>query len=450
MVTFAPEERDIQPANTAFWARPIQQPKSDVSAEVIGKGLGTAIAEGSRAIDEFVKQGVIKPMEEKDLGARRDAFADALNSARSYIEAPSSKEDQPKLMPGGENMPNAVANVGNRLEVIQNSMAGGHISETKYMGDIDNYLRRMRTMFPGYRDYIDQEAFRITGVHEANGYIRSQISDLNRMVSEHQTERNKVETRLYDYISKGIVTGDEAKRYNELIANNKLTPAMLDAELAQRLYEEGNIKRKTEAYKLGEQDRTVAGEKALDAFNTKGHAAVDQLMRFTKVNEFGKESPQSFIEGWTPGSIPSEQIAAAASVMRAKRAGIDAALDAAANAPQGDQPSWKNAISRGKGDTAYEESKKSIMQPLDDFIKALDDKEVGLAYLTKHQYEAIENDVRLAQDRDDIRKGRKAARTGDRQTGWRRLLRNQQLRAGRGYPGQEAGIRRTESRTGVF
>lgn len=409
MATFNPNVPDINPANTSFWARPAPEPKVDISKGTLYQGMGKSFDEAVEGVDDWIKHGLIQPIEETDLGNKRNEFADALNSAKAYIEQGTgyTSGDKPTLMPSGENMPTSVANVGDRIQTLHDAMTGGHLSETKYYGDVDNYLRRLRTMFPGYRDFIDQEAFRITGVHPANAEIRSQINDLNRLLSESSESKDKWHTQILAHAK--YFSGDEIAYMNKLHAEHpdKFGLDQLAVEVANRAHEEFQLQIDKAEYEQGQRTATEQGKSALTLFNDEARRQVNQFMRFGTIAALGNVSPQQFIEDYSTGKIPrmpSDQAALAATQIQAKIAAITSNLSSFANEPHGDKPSIMNAL-KGQTDQSYDNALATQLKPLVEFRDLIHKGAADIATLTKAQYDGIEADNRVKLDKHDQETG---------------------------------------------
>src|ERR1700721_744825 len=207
MAEFNPAPPPTQDPNFSFLSRPIQEPRPNVSGETLLAGTGKAVGEAVGAANQFVEKGLIQPQVEKEAGDIRDSFVDALNTARASMASPSSAADHPMSLIGGAgpyNVPTAVGNLSHTAETLQGALDSGKISETYYYGQLNSLAKNLRAQYPGYRDYVDQELARVTGVHPANTYIRSLITDLNRMGEQKTSQIDKDLALGRDGIKEGI------------------------------------------------------------------------------------------------------------------------------------------------------------------------------------------------------------------------------------------------------
>ena len=207
---FNPQVQPTQDPNFAFWARPAQRQQPNISGETLFKGLGSAFDEGVRGADDFVKRGIIQPQVEQEAGEVRDQFVNSLTTAQAKI--PLNTDAKPSLSdaetPDKTNIPGVVSRVGQQAQTLQGALDSGHISETYYYGQLNSLAKSLRAQYPGYRDYIDQELGRVTGVHPANQYIRSMIGDMNRQQTERKTEAEKTEAFIREGIREHVPNMD--------------------------------------------------------------------------------------------------------------------------------------------------------------------------------------------------------------------------------------------------
>jgi hypothetical protein len=203
---FNPPVPNMQDPNFAFWARPIREPLPNKGMGIALAGAGKALEEGTTAADYIMKRGIIEPELDQKANIERDQFINSVNAAKSWMAAPSTKENQPSLLPDSPdkvNVPTSVARVGETAAVLQNAMESGKLSETYYYGRLNALAKDMRARYPGYRDFIDSELGRITGVHPANQYIRSLLADQNRMLEQRNEPLKEARSDLHNLIRQG-------------------------------------------------------------------------------------------------------------------------------------------------------------------------------------------------------------------------------------------------------
>ena len=234
MVSFAEQGQDVNPANTSFWARPIEQPKSDVSKGITYKAIGSALGEGIKFADQYAREGIVAPTTANEAGALRDQFVDALNTARESVEP--QPLGAPKSLSAGEQkqLPQNIQNVGQKVDMLQKAMESGRLSETDYYGRVNALAKQLRSQFPGYRDEVDREIARVTGVHPANQYIRGMIGDMNHLISQHTQSKDRFEAQLEYAAKEQIVSPAEIKMLTEKHNNNEIDENYILGLIASR------------------------------------------------------------------------------------------------------------------------------------------------------------------------------------------------------------------------
>lgn len=191
MVAFNQDPAEINPNEYLKYSKPITQPEADKSTGILLSGVGNAIEEGVSLADSTVKN-VIK----SDAYSRVDPIRDNFNSTLASVSAEvnnKSTAGKPDLVPEGDtpSAPNGVTRGISRIAQIQAGADGGKATETQYYKDLNTVAKDLRTQYPGYRDYVDSEISKITGVNPANAMITSQLADINRAVTKNQSEQEK-------------------------------------------------------------------------------------------------------------------------------------------------------------------------------------------------------------------------------------------------------------------
>jgi hypothetical protein len=88
--------------------------------------------------------------------------------------------------------------------MLDSGRANGKISETAYLGRLDALAKDLRSRYPGYREYIDTEIQKVTGVNPANAYLKSLLGDINSFVNAGKEEWNKVRNEVVKAGDAGI------------------------------------------------------------------------------------------------------------------------------------------------------------------------------------------------------------------------------------------------------
>lgn len=196
MAVFNPQVDPTRDPNFFKYSDSISQPKADESKGIELKTLGEGIEGGFKLADTVVKD-VIKSDVYDQVDKERSAFSTALTNTRNFgnpAGAPTPPGNDPantvvegtpgppvNLFTGqSASVPTAIGQGIRQAGVIQAGLDGNKISQTTYYQRLDDIAVKMRSAYPGYRDYIDQQISHITGVTPANAYVDSIIQDINR------------------------------------------------------------------------------------------------------------------------------------------------------------------------------------------------------------------------------------------------------------------------------
>lgn len=213
-----------QDPNYLGYSKGIEQPKPDVSTATFLKGIGEVFDTSIKGVDSLIKEDIKNQVYSKvdaERGGYTNALIDRKNAAGApgvisdspYPVDPNSPEatdfssvDKPKaneenalnLLPTTEQPPAGVDRVGAYAENLQSAYASGKISNSYYMMRLDQVAVEMRNRYPGYREYIDQQISRVTGVTPANARVSALMRDINAA----QGAGAKLQTRALSLIEK--------------------------------------------------------------------------------------------------------------------------------------------------------------------------------------------------------------------------------------------------------
>lgn len=292
---FNPQVQPTQDPNYAFWSRPSRPPMPDVSKETLFKGLGSALDQAASGADTFIKRGIIQPQVEQEAGAVRDQFVNSLNTARTQLAQNTTGTKQPSLTDESEssttglNIPGAVSQIGRNAQTLQGALDSGHISETYYYGQLNSLAKSLRAQYPGYRDYIDQELARVTGVHPANTYIRSLIGDINRQNAEKTSSQDKTMAALRSANEKGMPHANELmSAYSRGLVSEDYVNSAINKSFAF----EYNLKYDDAQHKMAQNTREDDNRFYVD----RSSKVADQMI--STANEF-----QFTLAGHNPGTL---------------------------------------------------------------------------------------------------------------------------------------------------
>jgi hypothetical protein len=204
LAKFNPDVPGVQDPNYIGWSKPIEQPKADTSMGELFKGIGDVGSEAATGVDFLVKKNIDDDVHAA-IDTERNAYTDALKTAdasvRPQTDANGNPIQGPQIM-GGQDapaVPKGLDSLNNSLSSIDGARANGKLSETAYLGRLDALAKQFRNQYPGYRDYIDQQFEKVTGVNPANAQIKSLLGDINSFVTKQNSEKDKTENFIREH-----------------------------------------------------------------------------------------------------------------------------------------------------------------------------------------------------------------------------------------------------------
>lgn len=186
---------------------PKGQEIADRSAEYLGQaaayGLqGQAVAEkgygdlfaGIVGIGDFMAKAGVH-MVKKDI---EDQVYEVANKERlaftaelEKIKAGGGKGILDANAEMGEETPQEISDLPDTLGTLQSARNAGKLSKTDYQGRLLEAAKDLRNRYPGFKQEIDHEFTKVTGVNPANAVITGLINDINRANSNQNSERNR-------------------------------------------------------------------------------------------------------------------------------------------------------------------------------------------------------------------------------------------------------------------
>lgn len=236
MAPFNPGIPNIDPKEYLNYSRPISDIPVDKSAGQLIASLGDMAQAGFKLGDKLIKDKIQADIYEK-VDPVRDDFNNALSAERQRLlnsgaslsasvdpdsEGPDGDrlpvnarpvEQKPlNLLP--ENIPPPTPGIQAGIEAvstIENARRNnqGNLSMTYYDAKLDSIAKEMRSKWPMYREYIDQQISSITGVNPANALIRSSMSDINKLIQSQGSAEAKMKNAV---ITMGKDFGEEGAK----------------------------------------------------------------------------------------------------------------------------------------------------------------------------------------------------------------------------------------------
>lgn len=272
MAVFNPPVPDTQDPNWLGWSKPITQPQADTSTGEALTTAGSAIASGSKELDELMK-GYVKDqafdetrkimsdytsnLEKADISTRIAATAAEGIGVPSSGATEFSSANKRTPLPATANapLPTDLKTLPGTLDTLDSARGNNKLSNTAYLGRLDALAKDLRARYPGYRDYIDAEIHKVSGVNPANAYIQSLLGDINSFLNNTDTKAvdTKIRNELWTHNGapgvagpNGITAryqrgeyGPHGSRQAETIVMNALAPSM---QLKYQLETQGKLR----------------------------------------------------------------------------------------------------------------------------------------------------------------------------------------------------------------
>lgn len=272
MAIFNPDVPNVREPNFFRYSDSISQPKADESGGIMAKTIGGAI-EGTAELADTVVKDTIKSDVYNKVDAERGKFTTALSNAATYgnaegPQAPAGQDPANTVVEGtpgppvdimaGRNtaVPNAISRGIGRVSLNEEGLKQGTVDETEYHKNLYGIAKDLRTTYPGYREYIDREISKITGVNPANALVSDYISTINSAMSKASKEQDYWRNKIVD---SGFPDNDKVlaqferdgnhARVAQYLAHNNGIRSML--ALKQAVYQDANNDKAT---------RVAAGE----------------------------------------------------------------------------------------------------------------------------------------------------------------------------------------------
>lgn len=225
MAIFNPQVPEEQVPSYLGLSKPVGQPsvgsKSALSEAV--KGIGEIYAGAVKTADTAIKMSAQEEVQNKfriqrdirtaELEATRDTISgvgqvesgSSTTDTRVPVGPFEQAEKQPlDLLANRKPLPAELENLPRTLGTLSNARANGKMSQTFYYQRLNSLAQDIRSRYPlGYREYIDTEIAKVTGVDPANAYMSSLMADINASVGAARDSRSKVITDISQAVEKG-------------------------------------------------------------------------------------------------------------------------------------------------------------------------------------------------------------------------------------------------------
>lgn len=355
------------------YSQPISQPEPDKTSATIISGVSNLLDQGVKAVDFFIKDNI---------KGKVDAAADTLGGIfTAGLESTAGRDTEGTLVGKPDaNAPFDVRNAGGSAGMLRSAAEAGKLSPTSYYGKLTQLAKDLRAQHPGYRDYIDAEISKATGIHPANAYMKSLMSDINESQSKLSSAQDKIDKRIYDdapelypaYVSGKIDASTALIKASERNAQK--------AELARnRALREDNTG--------SDNDRDVAARRELNLSSAyKAKNFVESMM--IEAGAGHSMSIKQLNDGIANNTLKYDDTMMQALIPQIMAKKVEYLRQATADATSGKDP----AITRLKGGT--EDANKIINANagvFDELINNIRNKEYGLAFHNANMFTARVN-----------------------------------------------------------
>lgn len=309
MAIFNPQVDPTRDPNFFKYSDSISQPKADESKGIALKTIGEGIEGGVHLADTVVKD-VIKSDVYAQVDKERKDFSTALTNTRNFgnpagANAPAGEDPSPNtpinLFEGQKaSVPSAINAGIKQAATVQAGLDGNKISQTTYYQRLDDIAVKMRTAYPGYRDYIDKEISHITGVTPANAYVDSIIQDINRQSTNANKEK---EFWTHQIVNSGFPGNDEVLAQFERDGNHNRVAQYLAYNNGIR----SSLALKKAAFENQNNDKATRVDAGIDYANSAATTAATthfyNSQRFTN----GDQSPADIADKMADLSLHPEK-----------------------------------------------------------------------------------------------------------------------------------------------
>lgn len=232
-----PDVQKETPDQYLGYSKPISGYQGNQSQGSLLKGIGTDIEEGADVLNKAVKTDLNDQID-KGLTERRDAYKDRLMTVynKSMDNPDSLLPDQQKGVPPADTK----GQIDHSLDTLAAARKSGKYSDMYLDMQYDDFLKGMRSKYPGYREYIDETAAKsLDRGLPANREVRQLTSDINANIQTAKEDRKKA---LDLQVAKLALDGDPeaqaAWQYREILPEKEKTDFV-----TRKLGDQANIAR---------------------------------------------------------------------------------------------------------------------------------------------------------------------------------------------------------------
>lgn len=396
-MVFNPQESHQDPD----WLRQshvVEAPSANVSTKLGLETLGEGLSGGLSIIDTSIKRG-IQDTVEKGVDKFRDKFTAGLEGVKSTLDqglipqavaAVGGSTTGKTILDNSDDTPELPAGLESGLSKMQQiayaKQAGStKINDTDYARDSLSLSKQLRAQFPGWREYIDEQVSKLSGLPVANSYYQNLMLDINRQLAQLGKTKDDVGTQMIWGMHEGVP--NMATFMNMRAAKDPKYPG--DAAMLSKI---NDFTTQKATLQIQAQQRAEKKDTDTDAVtketqnltantnNLISHHIQDNLQLS------GMPSLRDLISYFDDAAAGRRQANDTEVQQRAQQ------LQVYRNYLYSEAKKQSIGPDKIIGGKTAEEVIASAMTPIDTYIKFANDKETGPAYFHLHQNQALIED----------------------------------------------------------
>lgn len=408
MAIVNPQDQPTRDPDYLRYSKPIGDIPANTSTAIAintaASGLDTAVS----GIDTSIKEG-IKTKAYDQIDPLRDQFTQGLEKIKSNLDqgiipAPvqavvgsstgktslldaNASMDEPDLPPG-------LSSGLDRIQQLADAKAAGspRLNDTQYAKDTLSVAKQLRNQYGvGYRDYIDQEVSKVSGLPVANSYYQNMLQDINRQLTQIGKTKDDIGTLMLKNLD---VPGDPSKGVPGMAqmiqrrnaGDKTITDGMVLESIGDWQHLQSQIKIDA-ANRASRDDKTSQGQ--IDESSRLTRDAAETVRLYTKniANLSGMPGlgeTMKYFQDVQAGLHPEatdQEVRQRVYQLQAYRQGIYSQLKA--------RSADSDPIIGGDKSEAI---LNNALAPLDTIIKLANDKDASPAFFHMHQIQAVKDD----------------------------------------------------------
>lgn len=404
MAVFNPQIQPTQDPNYLNYARVVEAPTPRPVIEDKSTGMAlTTAATGIEGAVSLVDTAIKKGIQDKAYAAVdpiRDDFTAGLeklkgNLDQGIIPAPVQAVGGPtasrsildsNAMMDEPDLPAGLESGLDRINQLAAAKAAGSVklNDTQYAKDTLSVAKQLRAQYgTGYREYIDSEVSKASGLPVANSYYQNMLQDINRQLNQMGKTKDDVATMM----EKNSDVPNMGTYYQKYNAGD---PTITKTMIFQKINDWNNLKGQQQidaAARAEGSDNLATKQRDATASYTKlaqGH--VDMYMK-DMINLSGMSGlgdTMKYFQDVQAGLHPeatSTEIKQRVYQLQAYRQGIDLQLT-----------NMGRDVDPLIGGDATAKIRKNVLGPLDDLIKLSNDKDGSPAMFHLHMIDGMKAD----------------------------------------------------------